>query len=210
VTRAPIGVLASGRGSNLQAILQAARAPDYPASVALVLSDVEDARALLLAREAGVDALYVPPGPRRARLAPEAEDRMAEELEARGVRLVALAGFMRILSKSFLERFPDRVVNIHPSLLPSFPGLDAQVQAFDHGVRVSGCTTHLVDAGVDSGPILLQAAVPVLDGDTAESLAERILGQEHTLYPKTIRLLLTCDLVRDGRRRLFRPKGGTP
>jgi phosphoribosylglycinamide formyltransferase-1 len=209
VTRAPIGVLASGRGSNLQAILEAARAPDYPASVALVLSDVEDARALLLAREAGVDALYVPPGPRRARLAPDAEDRMAEELEARGVRLVALAGFMRILSKSFLERFPDRVVNIHPSLLPSFPGLDAQGQAFDHGVRVSGCTTHLVDAGVDSGPILLQAAVPVLDEDTAESLAARILEREHSLYPETIRLLLTRDLVKDGRRRLFGPKGGT-
>ncbi len=207
MTRAPIGVLASGRGSNLLAILEASNAPDYPARVALVLSDVEDAPALDHARAAGVDALYVPPGPRRARVSPETEARMVEELRTRGVRLVALAGFMRILSPRFLDAFPNRVINIHPSLLPSFPGLEAQRQAFAHGVRISGCTTHIVDAGVDSGPILFQAAVPVRDEETAESLAARILAEEHKLYPRTITALLTQELVFDGRRCLFRPKG---
>jgi phosphoribosylglycinamide formyltransferase-1 len=132
---------------------------------------------------------------------------MVEELRTRGVRLVALAGFMRILSPRFLDAFPNRVINIHPSLLPSFPGLEAQRQAFAHGVRISGCTTHIVDAGVDSGPILFQAAVPVRDEETAESLAARILAEEHKLYPRTITALLTQELVFDGRRCLFRPKG---
>ncbi|MFH1680739.1 MAG: phosphoribosylglycinamide formyltransferase [Candidatus Eisenbacteria bacterium] len=205
--RAPIGVLASGRGSNLVAILEAAKDPDYPASVALVLSDVEDAPALDHARRAGVDAVYVPPGARRARISPESEDRMVEELRKRDVRLVALAGFMRILSPRLLNAFPNRVVNIHPSLLPSFPGLEAQRQAHAYGVRVSGCTTHLVDAGIDTGPILFQTAVPVLEDDTAESVAARILEEEHELYPRTIAALLTHDLVVSGRRCLFRQKG---
>jgi phosphoribosylglycinamide formyltransferase-1 len=207
VRRSRVGVLISGRGSNLQALLRASEDPEFPAEVAVVLSDVEGAPALDHARRAGVDAVYVPPGPRRARVSPESEERMVGELRAREVEIVALAGFMRILSPRFLESFPSRVVNIHPSLLPSFPGLEAQRQAFDYGVRVSGCTTHIVDAGVDSGPILLQAAVPVRDGDTADSLAARILEEEHVLYPATIRLLSTHDLVIAGRRCSFVPKG---
>lgn len=210
MTRTPIGVLASGRGSNLLALLESTREPDFPARVAVVLSDVVTAPALEHARAAGVPAVLVDPGPRRARVSPEAEDRMVRELRDRGAAWVALAGFMRILSPRFLDAFPMRVVNIHPSLLPSFPGLEAQRQAFDHGVRVSGCTTHLVDSGVDSGPILLQSAVPVLDEDDAETLAARVLAEEHALYSRTIRLLCTHDLSIVGRRCLFRPKGERP
>jgi len=198
--KSPIGVLASGRGSNLLALLDAARSEEFPAQVALVLSDKDDAPALDHARRAGVDTLHVPPGKKRARCTPDAEQKMVEELRRRDVRLVALAGFMRILSPRFLDAFPNRVINIHPSLLPSFPGLDAQAQAFEHGVRVSGCTTHIVDAGIDSGPILLQASVPILDTDSPESLAARILEEEHRIYPETVRMILTREFTIAGRR----------
>ena len=203
--KVPIGVLASGRGSNLRAILRAAAEPDYPARVAVVLSDVEDAPALDLARGAGVDAAHVPPGRKGARLTPEAERRMAEELRSRNVRLVALAGFMRILSGDFLAHFPRAVLNIHPSLLPAFPGLQVQRKALEYGVRYSGCTVHFVDEGIDSGPILLQAAVPVEDGDTPETLAGRILAEEHRIYPEAIRMVL-AERVRVEGRRVFRGK----
>ncbi len=188
--RVPIGVLASGRGSNLQAILDAARSPDYPAEVAVVLSDVEGAFALNRAREAGVPACHISPGDRPARLSSAAEEEILGEFSRRGVRLVALAGFMRIIPSSFLSTFPGPVINIHPSLLPSFPGLDAQGQAFRHGLKVSGCTVHYVDQGIDTGPIIMQAAVPLERGDTAESLAANILKEEHRLYPDAIRLVI--------------------
>ncbi len=206
MVKTPVGVLASGRGSNLLAILRAAEDPDYPGRVALVLSDREDAPALEHAREADVDAIYVAPGKIRTRASTEAEERMATELRERGVEIVALAGFMRILSSRFLDAFPRRVINIHPSLLPAFPGLDAQRQAFDHGSLISGCTTHIVDKGIDTGPILLQSAVAVEEGDTAESLAARILNEEHELYPKTIRMLLEKNLTIKGRRAVWREK----
>ena len=188
--RVPIGILASGRGSNLQAILDAARSPDFPAEVTAVLSDVEGAFALQRAREEGIPALYVPPGRKGARLSAEAEETMLDEFSRRAVRLVALAGFMRIISERFLAAFPGPVLNIHPSLLPSFPGLHAQRQAFLHGAKISGCTVHYVDEGIDTGPIIMQAAVPVEPNDTAESLAERILVEEHRIYPRAIRLVV--------------------
>jgi len=183
----PIAVLASGRGSNLQSIIEATAAAGYPARIAVVLSDVENAHALERARAAGIEAVHVGPGEIRARISPEAEESMLAELSSRGVRLIALAGFMRILSANFLASFPGPVLNIHPSLLPSFPGLDAQGQAFRHGVKVTGCTVHLVDEGIDTGPIVMQAAVPVKSGDTLEALSARILEQEHRIYPEAIR-----------------------
>ncbi|MFH1279523.1 MAG: phosphoribosylglycinamide formyltransferase [Candidatus Eisenbacteria bacterium] len=210
MAKTPVAVLASGRGSNMLALMGAAEAPGFPARVALVLSDNEEAPALASARAAGIDALFIHPGPKRARVAPEAEDRMAEEVRARGAELVCLAGFMRILSPRFLDAFPRRVLNIHPSLLPSFPGLHAQRQAFEHGVRVAGCTTHLVEAGVDSGPILMQEAVPVKEGDTEESLAARILEREHRIYPETVRRILTRSFVIRGRRVVWKEKGAAP
>ncbi|MBN1825782.1 MAG: phosphoribosylglycinamide formyltransferase [Candidatus Eisenbacteria bacterium] len=206
--KVPIGVLASGRGSNLQAILRAAAGPAYPARVAVVLSDAAEAPALDHARVAGADAVHVPPGRKGARLSPEAERRMVEELRARNVRLVALAGFMRILSGDFLAYFPRAVLNIHPSLLPAFPGLDVQRKALEHGVRFSGCTVHFVDEGIDSGPILLQAAVPVEDRDTPETLAERILEEEHRIYPEAIRMVLEGGIRVEGRRVLRAKKEG--
>lgn len=206
MTRLPIGVLASGRGSNFQALLEAARDADYPAHVVALLSDVEDAPALEIARANGVDAVHVDPGSRRARLSREAEDRMIAELKDRGVRLVALAGFMRILSPAFLDAFPGFVINIHPSLLPSFPGLHVQRKALEHGVRFSGCTVHFVDEGIDSGPILMQAIVPVLDEDTPEILAGRILKEEHRIYPEAVRLLAENRVIRNGRRCLIRER----
>jgi len=188
--RVPIGLLASGRGSNLQAILGASEDPDFPAEVVVVISDLENAYALERARLAGVDSLHVPPGPGRSRLAKEAEETILGELAHRHVQLVALAGFMRILSEGFLASFPGAVLNIHPSLLPSFPGLDAQRQALRHGARISGCTVHFVDKGIDTGPIIAQAAVPVEPDDTVDSLAGRILVEEHRIYPEAIRSVL--------------------
>lgn len=195
-----LGVLASGRGSNLGAILEAEARGEIAAAVALVLSDRPDAPALQRARDRNVPAECIDPGSRRARLSSEVEGRYVEALRQHGVDCVILAGFFRIVGSTLLDAFPDRVVNIHPSLLPSFPGLDAQAQALAHGVRVSGCTVHLVEAAVDAGPILAQAAVPVLDDDTVESLSERILAQEHRLLPETIHRIATHGFVREGRR----------
>lgn len=190
--RVPIAVLASGRGSNFEAILRASLNPDFPAQIAVAISDVEDAYALECAERAGVDSLYVPPGPSRARLSARAEELILGELSRRRVQLVALAGFMRIISERFLASFPGSVLNIHPSLLPSFPGLEAQSQALRHGVKISGCTVHFVDKGIDTGPIIAQAVVPVERDDTVDSLAGRILEEEHRIYPEAIRSVL-CD-----------------
>lgn len=207
MSKLKVGVLASGRGSNLQAILDAASSGTIAVEVAVVLSDVEDAEALERARAAGVQAIYVPPGRFRTKLEPEAESRYVEELERHGVEVVALAGFMRILHERFFERFGGRIVNVHPALLPSFPGLDAQRQALEYGVKWTGATVHFVDAGVDTGPIILQAAVPVEASDTRESLAERILAEEHRIYPLALDLIARDRVRVEGRRTWI--EGGT-
>ena len=204
--RLRVGVLASGRGSNLQAIIDRSKAGEIDVEVAVVVSDVPDSHALERAREAGIPAVYGPPGPFRTKLTPEAETEYAAALEGFGVQLVALAGFMRILHATFLDRFAGRVVNIHPSLLPSFPGLRAQQQALDYGVKWSGATVHFVNAGVDAGPVILQAAVPVQDGDTAESLAARILREEHRIYPEALQLIVEGRVVVEGRRVRILPR----
>ena len=200
-----VGVLASGRGSNLQAILDACARPGFPAAVRVVVSDRERAAALDRARAAGVEALWIDPKGFDDR---EAFDRaLAAALEARGVGLVCHAGYMRILSPAYVRTFAGRALNVHPSLLPAFPGLHAQRQALEHGAKVSGATIHFVDEGMDTGPIVLHAAVPVEPGDTEETLAARILVEEHRLYPEAIRLFAEGRLTIQGRRVQVRPEG---
>ncbi len=203
-----VGVLASGRGSNLQAIIDRSAAGEIDVEVAVVVSDLEDAHALERARRAGIPAEYVPPGRFRTKLEPEVEERYIATLERFGVDVVALAGFMRILHDDFLNHFAGRIVNIHPSLLPSFPGLDAQRQAWVYGVRWTGVTVHFVDAGVDTGPIILQAAVPVRDDDTRDTLAARILDEEHRIYPEALQCIAEGRVRVEGRRvHLAEPAG---
>lgn len=181
-----LGVLASGRGSNLQALLDAGRSGRLRGRVAVVISDRADAVALSRARDFGVAAVFLDPGSPRARLRPEAEAAIVEVLRAHGVEWLVLAGYFRIVGAGILGAFPNRVLNIHPSLLPSFPGLHAQRQAIEHGVKVTGCTVHFVNAEVDAGPILRQAAVSVLEDDTEESLSARILEQEHRILVEAV------------------------
>jgi len=197
-----IGVLASARGSNLQAILDAAREPSYPARVAVVISDRETATALDRARQAGVPAVFMNPKDFGDRPAYEAA--LSAELAARQVGLVCLAGFMRLLGPAFVAAWSGRILNIHPSLLPAFPGLAPQRQALEHGVRVTGATVHFVNEGVDSGPIVLQEAVPVEPDDTEATLSARILTTEHRLYPQAIRLFAQARLQITGRRVVIR------
>ena len=200
----PLGVLVSGRGSNLQAILDAIAAGRCPARVAVVASDRKDCAALDRARRAGVPAVHLDPAawPDRA-----AFDRaLARALDEHGVELVCLAGYMRVLSPEFVRRYPGRILNVHPALLPAFPGLHAVRQALEHGVKVAGATIHLVDEGVDTGPIVLQAAVPVREDDTEADLTARIQAEEHRLYPEAIRLLAEGRLVITGRRVRIRPR----
>jgi len=197
-----LGVLASGRGSNLQAILDACARPGFPARVVVVISDRERAQALERARAAGVEARFINPKDFADR---EAFDlALVREFTARHVGLVCSAGFMRILSPVFVRAFAGRVVGVHPALLPAFPGLHAQRQALEHGVRVAGATVHFVDEGVDTGPIILQASVPVHPDDTEESLSARILVEEHRLYPEAIRLFAEGRLTIAGRKVLIR------
>jgi phosphoribosylglycinamide formyltransferase 1 len=199
-----VGVLASGRGSNLQAILDACARPGFPARVGVVISDREQAPALERARAAGVETLWVNPKDFPDR---EAFDlALVGELEGRGVGLVCHAGWMRILSPPYVRAFAGRALNIHPSLLPAFPGLRPQRQALEHGARVTGATVHFVDEGVDTGPIVLQAAVPVEPDDTEDTLAARILVQEHRLYPEAIRLFAEGRLQIQGRRVIVLPE----
>ena len=194
-----IGILLSGRGSNFEAIARQIDEGNLNAEIAAVISNVQSAPGLQRARERGFDVYSV----NSKGLSREAFDRQVIEiLEEKKVELVCLAGFMRLLSPSFIQTFRDRILNIHPSLLPAFPGLDAQRQALEHGVKVSGCTVHFVDEGLDSGPIILQAVVPVLDGDTEESLSARILEQEHEIYSKAIQQVLDGQIRIDGRRAL--------
>jgi phosphoribosylglycinamide formyltransferase 1 len=198
---APLGVLLSGRGSNFLALHAAIERGELPARIVLVLSNVEGAPGLDRARELGLPALAIPHRGEPGRQAHE--EKVVAALKAAGAEWICLAGYMRILSPAFVAAFPRRVVNIHPSLLPAFPGVDAQEQALAHGVKVSGCTVHLVDEGLDSGPIVVQRTVPVLDGDTSRTLAARILEQEHLAYPEALRRLLTEPWTIAGRRLIF-------
>ena len=199
-----LGVLGSGSGTNCQALLDACAKPDFPAEIAVIISDVENAKILDRARQAGIEARWIAPGKFRTKLEPEVEQRYVAALRQHNVELVCLAGFMRVLKDDFLKAFPGRVINIHPALLPAFPGLESWKQALDHGAKVAGCTVHFVDAGVDSGPILVQAAVPVLDNDTAQTLHARIQVEEHRIYPEAVRLIAEGRLRIEGRRVLRR------
>ena len=198
-----VGVLGSGKGSNFVAIADACAAGAVPARIALVLSDVPDALILSRAAERHLPAQFLDPGPFRTKLGPEVEARYIEALRAAQVDLVVLAGFMRVLKADFLNAFSGRILNIHPSLLPAFPGLEAWKQALDYGVKVTGCTVHLVDAGVDSGPIVGQQTVTVLDHDTPETLHQRIQVAEHELYPKCVAALARGGAEVRGRRVLL-------
>jgi phosphoribosylglycinamide formyltransferase 1 len=193
-----LGVLASGRGSNLQAIIDAIDAGRCPARVAVVVSDRKDAPALDRARRAAIRGVHLDPRafPDRAAF----DQAVAGVLDEGGVELVCLAGYMRLLSPELVRRYRGRILNVHPALLPTFPGLHAQRQALEHGVKVSGATVHFVDEGVDTGPIVLQSAVPVLEGETEASLTARILVEEHRLYSEAIRLYAEGRLEVVGRR----------
>ncbi len=196
--RLKIAVLASGSGSNLQAIIDEIKSGFLPVELALVLSDKPQAYALQRAEAAGVPTKVLLPADFASREDYDAE--LVRLLKASGADAVALAGYMRLVTPVFLQAFPHRVLNIHPALLPSFPGLHGQRQAFEYGVKVAGCTVHFVDEGMDSGPIILQAPVPVLEDDDADSLAARILEQEHIIYPLALRLLAEGKLHIEGRR----------
>jgi|SRR5579871_850559 len=197
-----LAILISGRGSNMAALAEAVRDGRIAAEIAVVISNREDAPGLTWAREHGLTAIAIPSrGVDR-----EAYDRLLlAELRARNVDLVCLAGYLRMISGHFVREYAGRILNIHPSLLPAFPGLDAQHQAIEHGVKVSGCTVHFVDQGLDSGPIILQAVVPVLDGDTAESLSARIIKEEHRIYPEAVALVLAGGYRVEGRRVVTSP-----
>jgi len=195
-----LGVLGSGKGSNFVAIADACAAGIIPATVAIVLSDVADAGILSQARQRNLPTLHIPPGKFRTKLDEDAERACVRVLVEAGVDLVVLAGFMRVLKGDFLRTFEGRIVNVHPSLLPSFPGLEAWKQALDYGVKATGCTVHFVDAGVDSGPIIGQQTVPVMDDDDAESLHQRIHQAEHELYPRCVAAIARGQIRIEGRR----------
>ncbi|MGE5538917.1 MAG: phosphoribosylglycinamide formyltransferase [Gemmatimonas sp.] len=201
MARLKLGVLISGRGSNLRSLIAACSKPDYPAEIALVISNVPDAGGLAFAEQAGIRHVTI----RHKDFTDRAtfDTAVDGELRAAGVELVCLAGFMRILGPAFLERWHDRVVNIHPSLLPSFPGLHVHEQALAAGVRLSGCTVHIVRPAVDDGPILVQAAVPVASDDTPETLAARVLEAEHRIYPLAVKLMAEKRVRIEGRRALI-------
>lgn len=192
-----LGILLSGRGSNFEAIADSVDAGRIEAKIAVVVSNNPGAKGLQRARERGLRAVCVP----SKAMDREAYDRLVvRELKDARVDLVCLAGFMRLLSAYFVNEYPQRILNIHPSLLPSFPGLEAQMQALEHGVKHTGCTVHFVDERLDAGPIIIQAAVPVLDSDTEHTLSRRILEQEHRIYTQAIRLVLSEGFRLEGRR----------
>ena len=190
--------MVSGTGSNLQAIIDQIEAGALDAKIVLVLSNVKEALALKRAEKHGIEAVFIDPQSFPGKK--EYDRAMADLLKAKSVDLICLAGFMRILGKEFIQSFAGKILNIHPSLLPAFPGLHPQQQALDHGVKFSGCTVHFVDEGVDSGPIILQSVVPVYDSDNEEELSKRILEQEHLIYPRAIQLLLENRLIVSGRK----------
>ena len=199
-----IGVLGSGKGSNFAAIADACARGNIPAEVALVISDVSGAGILERAGERNISARFISPGKFRTKLDEGAEQAYIEAMRSARVDLIVLAGFMRVLKGDFLRAFEGRIINIHPSLLPSFPGLEAWKQALDAGVRFTGCTVHYVDAGVDSGPIIGQRTVAVLDGDTPEELHQRIHAAEHELYPECVAAIARGEVAVSGRRVLWK------
>jgi len=199
-----LAVLASGYGSNLQAIIDAVDRGEISGRVKTVISDVEEAYALERARRHNIEAIYINPKDFPGRKA--FNEAIAALLEEREIDLVVLAGYMRLLSPVIINKFRGKIMNIHPSLLPAFPGLEGAKQALDYGVKVSGCTVHFVDEGLDTGPVILQEAVPVYDDDTVESLHERIHRVEHRLYPRAIQLFIEGKLSIEGRR-CFRNEG---
>lgn len=192
-----LGILISGRGSNFEAIANNIAGGSLNAEIAVVISNRPDAPGLAAARSRGLNAVSIP----SKGLDREIYDRMLiAELQKNSIDLVCLAGFMRLLSASFIRAFPSRILNIHPSLLPAFPGLDAQRQALEHGVKITGCTVHFVDEDLDAGPIVIQSAVPVLDNDTVDVLSDRILCEEHKIYSEAIRIVLSDNYRIVGRR----------
>ncbi len=193
-----LGILASGRGTNLQAIIDSIENGELNARIAVVLSDQKDAPALERARTMGIEAIGLSPKSFAGKQ--EYDQALARELKNRKIDLVCLAGYMRILGPEFIRTFEGKIINIHPSLLPAFPGLHVQQQAIDYGVKFSGCTVHFVEEEVDSGPIILQAVVPVHDTDDADTLAERILIQEHLIYPRAIQMIIENRLHIDNRK----------
>ncbi len=195
-----IGVLGSGSGTNMQSIMEAIDRGELDAKVVCVVADVAGARILERARVRGIPAAYIDPAPWKTKLEGPAEDRVIEYLREHGAEVVALAGFMRIVKPKLLAAFPNRVLNIHPALLPAFPGIAAWKQALDYGAKVAGVTVHFVDAGTDTGPIIVQRAVPVLEDDTPETLHARIQVEEHKAYPEALRLLAAGRLRIEGRR----------
>lgn len=188
-----IAVLVSGRGSNLQAIIASIKQNKINAGIAIVISDIQNALALEKAKKNGIKTLFVDPN--RFKTKESFYEYIIEILKKEQVNLICLAGFMRILPKLFIRQYKNRIINIHPSLLPSFPGLNAQKKALDSGVKFSGCTVHFVDEGVDTGPIIIQAVVSVLDKDTVESLSKRILKEEHRIYPLAIKAFIKQEFV---------------
>ncbi len=193
-----IGVLASGRGTNLQAIIEAVEEGRIDGKICIAISDNSDSYALKRAKQYDIETQYI--DFRSFKNREDYDKKVVEYLKEKKIELVILAGYMRILSPFFINAYKNKIMNIHPALLPSFPGLQVQKKAIDHGVKVSGCTVHFVDEGVDSGPIILQKAVEVKDNDTEESLAERILKEEHQIYPRTIQLFSQGRIVIKGRR----------
>jgi phosphoribosylglycinamide formyltransferase 1 len=195
-----IGILISGRGSNMAAIIEAVQSGEIPkAEVAVVISDKKSAEGLEKAKARGIETVVIP---RKGRIREEHDAEIIAELRRHGVELVCLAGYMRLLSRDFVHAFPDKIINIHPSLLPAFPGLDAQRQAIEYGVKISGCTVHFVDDELDHGAIILQQAVEVVDTDTAETLSAKILEHEHALYVEALKLIAEGSLKIVGRRTL--------
>lgn len=193
-----LGVLVSGRGSNLQSIIDHIEEGKLSAKIMVVISDKENAYALERAKKHGIPAVFINPAEYSSK--EDFEKAIGDELEKREVELICLAGFMRILSPYFVNRFRNRIINIHPALLPSFPGLHAQRQAVDYGVKLAGCTVHFVDESVDGGPVIIQAVVPVFDDDTDETLSERILRYEHKIYPMAIKLIAEGRVKLEGRK----------
>jgi phosphoribosylglycinamide formyltransferase-1 len=193
-----LGVLISGRGSNLQALIDAIRARRLDATIVVVISNRQDAVGLQRAREAGIETLVL--SHRTFASRDDFDQALAAELQARDVGLVCLAGFMRLVGATLIEAFPNRILNVHPSLLPAFPGLDAQRQAVEHGAKVTGVTVHLVTGELDGGPIVVQRAVPVMPGDDADSLAARILEEEHRAYPQAVQMILDGGWHLEGRK----------
>lgn len=195
-----LGVLASGRGSNFAALADAVRAGRLGGEIAVLVVDRADAGAREEARRRSIPEFFLDPGPKRTRLSPDAEKRLVGVLRDHGVRVVLLAGFLRMVHEDLLDAFPMSVINVHPSLLPAFPGLEAPRQALEHGVAITGTTVHLVDSSLDGGPILAQAAVPILPGDDVATLTLRIQAAEHVLYPETVRRFLESPPRLEGRR----------